>query len=77
MPPERVSDGTGLTEAHVVINGVTLTFGQSMALRVAASDFHMQMSDHETAEAIGWQLADGYKARLSEVLKLMIGNAVK
>lgn len=77
MTPERLAGPDGTTEAHVAINGVPLTFGQSMALRVAASDFHMQMSDHETAEAIGWQLADGYKARLSEILRLMIGSAVK
>ena len=73
MPLNDPTDSK-MTEADIVVEGVRLSFGQSMALRVAASDFLMQMDDPETAEALGQQLAQGYRDRLGEILKLMIGD---
>ena len=63
-----------MTEADVTINGAPLSFGQSMALRVAASDFLMQMDDPEIVEGLGQQLAQGYRDRLKEILSLMIAD---
>lgn len=65
------------TEADVTINGVELSFGQSMALRVAASSMMMELMDEYAAladDATGRGIAKGYRERLSEVLALMIGD---
>ena len=66
--------GSAMTEPDITIEGVRLSFAQAMALRVAASDFHMQMNDPETVDGLGDCLAEGYRDRLTEILKLMIGN---
>ena len=69
--------GSDTTEPDITIEGVQLSFGQSMALRVAATDFLMQMDDPETAGALGKHLTQGYRDRLSEILKLMINDRSK
>lgn len=57
-------------EPFIRINGRELTAAQSMAVRVAVSDFHTQMRDPEFAEELG-PIAQGYADRLLEVLKIM------
>ncbi len=42
-----------------------------MAVRCAVSDFLMQLADEEYSTALG-PVADGYRARLSEVQRLML-----
>lgn len=60
-------------EAFVTINGVGLTIGQTMALRVAAAAFHTEMGapDALGEDEHGREMAAGYRARLTEVLVLL------
>lgn len=62
-------------EVHIVIGGMVLTEGQSMAVCVAISDFLMQLGDAEFRYGLGHELADAYKARLSEVMKQIVYDA--
>jgi len=62
-----------MNEARIIINGVELTLGQSMTLRVALQSFAMDLrenglGDDETGKAI----ANGYLARISEMNTLIM-----
>jgi hypothetical protein len=60
-------------EPRIKVNGFWLTNAQAMAVRVAVSDFHMQMCiGDQMREDLGLQLADAYRDRLQEVLKIML-----
>lgn len=64
-----------MNEARITINGVELTIGQSMTLRVALQSFAMNLrknglGDDETGKAI----AKGYLARLNEINNLIMKN---
>jgi hypothetical protein len=74
---ERINDGQGWTEANVVVNGQKLSFGQAMALRVAASSFLTEMNQPGAlgSDDAGRAIAKGYGERLSEVVRLMLGDA--
>lgn len=66
-----------MTEAEITIEGVRLSFGQSMALRVAASNFLTTLSHDPEAlgsDEHGRHMAKNYRERLSEILKLMVGD---
>jgi len=54
-----------------VHDGFPLSFGQTMALRVAVSNFLLELDDLEFAKRLG-PVASGYKARLREVERLLI-----
>lgn len=60
-------------EADIVINGVPLTFAQSMALRVAVSNMLMELADPESeyAEDLG-SIGPLCQARLSEVQDIIV-----
>lgn len=59
-------------EPIIQINGHVLTDAQAMAVRVAVTIFHMEVSeDAESREGLG-PIADLYRNRLSEVLKIMV-----
>jgi hypothetical protein len=61
-------------EADVTINGIKLTHGQSMTLRVALSSFLMNMiEDPYTIKHLG-SVRQGYIARGREVEQLMVGG---
>lgn len=64
-------DGSGHAEALIVIEGVPLTLGQSMALRVAVTSF---LTDDEHLAALG-VMGKLYKVRLDEVLALIFTGA--
>lgn len=68
-----LDEKTGWTEPDVTINGTSLTFGQSMALRVAVSTFLMSLSEPDALgdDEAGRGIAAGYKQRLSEIAKLI------
>ena len=61
-------------EPHTIINGMELTSGQSMAVRVAVTSFYQEMGDKDALgdDEVGRKLASGYRDRLMEVLKLML-----
>jgi len=65
---------TGWREADVTINGATLTFPQSMALRVAVSSFRLQLNDPAFRAGLGPRLAAGYDAHLRIVEQLLVGG---
>lgn len=60
-----------MNEAAITINGHVLTEGQSMALRVAVTDFYSQMQNPEAlgTDEHGLRMVEGYRARLYEVLR--------
>ncbi len=66
------NEETGWTEADITINGKALSFGQSMALRVAASSFLMSLSEPDALgdDDNGRGIAKGYKARMAEIMSM-------
>ena len=61
-----------MDEPRITINGTALSAAQAMAVRVAVTNFHAEMSNPDFAAQVG-PIAEGYAARLGEVLKLMLG----
>lgn len=57
-------------EASITINGVPLTIGQSMTLRVAVTQFHAELT-HKYMRALG-KIGPLYKARCEELLALLL-----
>jgi hypothetical protein len=66
---------TGWTEPTITVNGVELTFPESMSLRVAVSNFRMWLAGNG-AEA-GQALADGYDRHLQNIESLMLDKGRK
>ena len=63
-----------MVEPYVQIGDHVLTEAQAMAVRVAVTDFHMMVSgDDETREGLG-PIADAYRDRLGEVLKIWLSK---
>lgn len=63
-------------EANIVINGVTLSFAQSMTLRVALSSFLLEMRDPNALgnDAHGTAMTHLYAARSEEIIQLIFRN---
>ena len=59
-----------MSEAHIVINGITLASGQALALRVACVAYLMEMEQPDALgeDEHGRAMALGYTERLMEVL---------
>lgn len=60
-----------MPEPFIQIGSHVLSDGQAMAVRVAISNFHMEVSDPEFAADLG-PISAAYRERLSEVLKAII-----
>ncbi|MGH9900213.1 MAG: hypothetical protein ACRD68_00045 [Pyrinomonadaceae bacterium] len=71
MAPHVEVGGMTFDEPEIAIEGTALSVGQSMAVRVAVSSFLLELQDEEMARGLGEKLADGYRARLTEVARLM------
>jgi hypothetical protein len=63
-----------MAEPYIQIGDHVLTEAQAMAVRCAVTEFHTQVCDPEYARELG-PIADGYKARLGEVLNIMLAKA--
>lgn len=62
-------------EAKIIVNGVELSLGQSMTLRVALTTFIGDMKrDGLGDDEMGNAIANGYIDRGEEVLLLMLGR---
>lgn len=61
-----------MSEPCIAINGKVLTVGQAAAVRVAVTAFHTEMHDPAAGVDLGRELAEAYKVRLTEVLKIMM-----
>jgi len=63
-------------EADIVINGVKLTFAQSMTLRVAMSSFRSEMSEEDALgnDEHGKFMAEAYAKRSDEIIELIFRN---
>jgi hypothetical protein len=66
----RAPDGGVEHEADITINGTSLTFAQSMTVRVALGHFQMTLAGDDFARALG-PVAANYKDRLGEVMQLV------
>jgi hypothetical protein len=62
--------GSGNIEASITVNGVALTFAESMTMRVALGSFLMYVSDPETAGKLG-PIADGYREQLQSISRIL------
>ncbi len=58
---------SGWTEPDITINGIRLTFAESMAVRVAVTSFRRFVCDSDNSTALGRVLADGYDRQLATV----------
>lgn len=58
-------------EPYIQIGDHVLTEAQAAAVRVAITDCHTQVAREEMRVALG-PIAEGYHARLSEVLNIMV-----
>ena len=63
---------SNLNEAQITINGTALTNAQSMAVRVAITNFLMELHDDRTLADLG-AIGIAYHQRLNEVIR-MIGE---
>jgi len=63
-----------MSEADIVINGTPLHRSQAMAVRVALTSYHDEMSnpDFLGPDEMGRQMTAAYRARIGEVLKLLL-----
>lgn len=59
-----------MSEPIIVINGVTLTEGQAMALRVAANQFTADLRDKDHMASLG-VIGPTYLERMSEIIRIM------
>lgn len=59
------------SEAKIQIGDCVLTEAQSITVRVAVTNFLMELDDSEFREGLG-PIADAYAARLKEILKIMV-----
>ena len=66
--PERLKP---VPEAHVIINGVVLDYGQSMALRVAVAMMQSELENAQRVAALG-PIGPLYKRRLNEIMGIMV-----
>lgn len=57
---------TGWVEADITINGKTLSFAESMTLRVAITSFLMQVVSKENARLLG-PISGGYRENLMTI----------
>lgn len=60
-------------EAEIVINGVYLTFAQSMTIRVAVAHMLTDLSDPEYMKDMG-EIGELYRKRLREIQDMIFLN---
>lgn len=65
-----------IPEPDITVDGVPLTNGQSMAVRVAITSYHNEMSGFGVLgeDSMGEAIRKGYKSRLDEVLGIMLSH---
>jgi hypothetical protein len=63
---------TGWAEATIQIEGVTLTFAESMTVRVALSAFRMRLADPAFRDGLGEQLARNYDEHARMVERMLL-----
>lgn len=62
-------------EPEIVMNGVTLTYGQSMAVRVALESFASDLSMKGLGDdEMGKELTEGYLKNIREIRKALYKN---
>ena len=64
---------TGWVEATIIINGQTLTFAESLTLRVAVSTFHMSLTSKEGRHLLG-PIGDNYLGHCERLHELIFRN---
>jgi len=61
-----------IKEAHIIINGVELTFSQAMTLRVAIGSFLLTLNDKGLGDdKIGKKICENYIRSASEIQTLI------
>jgi hypothetical protein len=66
-------------EPDIVVNGTVLSPGQAMAVRVACTGFHTDITVNPRllgTDDQGRRMAEAYRIRLGEVLQMMIGRVM-
>lgn len=62
------------SEPYIQIGDHVLTETQAMAVRVAVSSFHMEVCDDQAIRDGLGPIADDYRDRLGEVIKIMLSR---
>jgi hypothetical protein len=65
-------DTTGWVEADITINGRTLSFAESMTLRVAIGSFRLSLSDDDMRRGLGEPLASNYDHHAAAIERTLI-----
>lgn len=66
-----------MNEANIVINNISLTEGQSMAVRVAISNYYLELTTKQDLlgdDKHGKEIAKLYEKRLAETIRLFFKN---
>lgn len=66
----------GAREAQIKIGDRLLSEGQSMAVRVAITNFLIELDDAQFRTELG-PIADGYRDRLKEVMSAMVAAGLR
>lgn len=63
-----------MSEPSITINGTELNSAQAMAVRAAITSFYQEMGDADALgdDNMGRQLVAAYRARLDEVLRIVV-----
>ena len=59
------------SEPNIIVNGVRLSEGQAMTVRVALSHFCMDLQEGLGSDEAGKAICAGYVARANEIFRLM------
>lgn len=66
-----------MTEAHITVEGKTLSQAQSMAVRVAITAFLMQLrTDKQFYRSLG-MMAEVYNSKLTDVLTIILDEPIE
>ena len=64
-----------MTEPDITVNGVKLTLGQAMTVRVALGSFAMDLQNHGLGDdEVGKGMKQGYLNAISAIVALMSRN---
>lgn len=72
MPNTKTTRVLGSDEPLITVNGIPLTIGQSMTMRVALQCFAMTLCENGIADS---PIEVAYKERVEEINNIMKGSA--
>lgn len=68
-----MADEEAWKEPDVTINGVRLTKGQAMTVRVALESFALDLSEGLGDDEMGQKICEGYKGQIESIRRIIFG----